>query len=340
MRLIFSLLTILIVTLAINLPAYSGIQELDVNETDIAEDSAIFFFDLRDRETFIQLTNVFSNNITVHVQIFNVDQNCDENNFFDTYTGNDTHVYNMRDIITNNGNPSGVVLPENAYGFVVVLNVEGVDGPCVEGEPEEEDALIGNMRIIDNNGYEYRTNAQAEDSDEGAVDGIAYLNYNTKGNVTFSDVIGITFDDNCDVGEATADLVDEYAVFDVDFFDLNETPFSCRNVVFACVDQDNPRLEELLVDVNLGDDDDDDDDSGNANVANFEYGLNETIQHSKGAPLLCPGNIISEGFVNMDLDRSISTANDFVGYIGLNNGNGRGSFDSWWISSNQIGVLN
>ena len=323
-----SILTLFLVIFSFNTTAFSGGAQLDVNETDVAEDSAIFFFDLRERETFIQLTNVLSNQVFVHVQIFDVNNDCIENNFFDTYTGNDTHVYNMRDILTNDGNPSGVVLPENAYGFVIVLHVEGIGLPCIEGPPEVEDALIGNMRIIDNNGYEYRTTAQSESTNDESCEGIGYFNYNTLGDVTFSDVVGITFDDCTGNGEATTDLVDEYAIFDVDFFDLNEVPFSCRNVVFACVDQDNPRLTELLEEVN--------EDDGSANVANFEYGLNEAIPHSKGAPLLCPGNIITDGFVRMDLDRSASEGDDIVGYVGLNNGNGRGSFDSWWISSNEV----
>ena len=83
-----------------------------------------YFFDLRDRETFIQLTfpdlDGLGNNAKAHVQIFDVANNCNENNFFDIYTPNDTHVYNMRDIQTNNGNPSGVVLPSDAYGIVVI----------------------------------------------------------------------------------------------------------------------------------------------------------------------------------------------------------------------------
>ena len=107
-------LTIFLLSICLYSTAYSG-SNLDLNESDIAEDSAIYFFDLRDRETYIQLTNVLANDITVHIQIFDVNNDCIENNFFDTYTGNDTHVYNLRNILTNNGNPSGVVLPDNAY---------------------------------------------------------------------------------------------------------------------------------------------------------------------------------------------------------------------------------
>jgi len=57
-----------------------------------------------------------------------------------------------------------------------------------------------------------------------------------------------------------------------------------------------------------------------------------------GSELLCPGNITSEGFVKMRLetrtrDREGGDDIDFIGYIGLNNGNGRGSFDSFWYQS-------
>ena len=78
------------------------------------------FYDLRDRESFIQVTNVTPGSITLHVQIFNTGFDCVENNFYDSLTGNDTHVYNMRDIQTNNLAPSGVNLLPDAYGFVVI----------------------------------------------------------------------------------------------------------------------------------------------------------------------------------------------------------------------------
>jgi len=113
----------------------------------------------------------------------------------------------------------------------------------------------------------------------------------------------------------------------------NENIFSCRNVIFACIDQDNPRLEELLEFVaNDGINDDD----PSANVASFEYGINEAIPHSRGSELLCPGNNISEGFVQFTLNQSNAADRGgpphlfLTGFVGLNNGNGRGSMDSWW----------
>jgi len=122
-----------------------------------------------------------------------------------------------------------------------------------------------------------------------------------------------------------ANVVNIWASFDVDIFDLNETPFSCRNVIFSCVDQDNPLLEALL------------EESGDASVASFEYGINNAIPHSKGGELLCPGNVISEGFVLLDLiARGSDTEQEFMFFVGLNNGNGRGSFDSMWYERGEF----
>ena len=119
----------------------------------------------------------------------------------------------------------------------------------------------------------------------------------------------------------------------MDIYNLNEVPFSCRNVVFACTDQENPLLDELLEEVAEGDDDDD-----GASVASLEYGINDAIPHSKNGELLCPNNIISEGFVRIqnlafgDFE-SVFDNRRFILYIGLNNGDGRGSMDSIWMDS-------
>ena len=293
------------------------------------------FFDLRDRESFLQVTNVnnangstFNENITVHVQIFNVGNDCIENNFFDVYTPNDTHVYNLRDILTNDTRPAGVVLPENAYGVVVVSQVVGEGAGIVDGPG----SIVGNFRVVDDEGYEYRTNAAGIYSRMGRQTGgfpnVYSFNYNTKGGVTLSDVVGIQV---ASVGEEDGEvdisnITDNYVAMDINLYDLNEVPFSCRNVIFACVDQDNPRLQELL------------EDSGDASVASFEYGINDVIPNSKGAELLCPNNVNTEGIVTLR-PIGVGDTNElsfFVGYAGLNNGNGRGSMDSFWAPNNII----
>jgi len=274
-------------------------------------DPIFYFFDLRDRESFVQVTNMDSGNVTLHVQIFDVSNNCNENNFFDVYTPNDTHVYEMRNILTNDSNPSGVILPDGAYGFVSIL------------PPDTFTPIFGNMRILDENGYEYRTNAVGVFSTIGTniteVEFYYSFNFNLEEGVTFSDVVGITVSGVFNEDEITVNVTEDFNSFDIDIIDNNETLFSCRDIVFGCTDQNNPLLEQLL------------EESG-ANVASFEYGINETIPHSKGGEVLCPGNVIGEGHVKLvpEPNNNSGSQDAFIGFVGLNNGNERGSFDSLW----------
>jgi len=302
-----------------------SIVSCDINDSsDTTAFQLISFFDLRDRDSFIQLTNTDADTRRIHVQIFDVENNCNENDFFDNYTGNDTHVYNISNIQTNDGNPSGVVLPDNAYGFVVITTAEEVEG-----------SLVGNFRVLDNAGYEYRTNLVERGS--GFIFGInpstgsdISFNYNMKGDVSLSDIVGITYNPFTETPfeVAAAELTESWALVDIDILDLNENVFSCRNVVVSCTDQDNPMRQELLEFVNL--------EGASANVASFEYGINNAIPHSKGGELLCPGNNIEEGFVNIKLLEWRGTGGLFVG---LNNGNGRGSMDSLWTASRCFGNI-
>jgi len=303
-------LAILTVLLLLPVQVYAGHEGMVV--TDQASSALFSFIDLRDRETFVQVTNTDSNNQTLHVQIFNVDQNCNENNFFDVYTPNDTHIYNMRDILTNDGNPSGVVLPDDAYGFVVVSALNS------SGDLDDElDFLIGNFRILDNAGYEYRTNSAGENEDLNPDEELKF-NFSTKNGVTLSDVVMIVADNDPEPsGEWKAVPTEDYWAVDVDIFDANEIPFSCRDVTFSCVDEDNPLLEDLL-------------ETAETSVAAFEYGINEAIPHSRDGELLCPGNTISDGWVFLDRVRSSSSNDKRAYFIGLNNGNGRGTIDSIW----------
>jgi len=341
MRVIFSILFLsLVLNISLHQQSYAGdgfnpgSSVVSFGETDNSDVFGLtYYFDLRERETFIQFTNVDSNSPAIaHIQIFNVGNLCNENNFFDNYTINDTHVYNMRDILTNDGNPSGVDLPENAYGIVIITAVSSL------GELERSPDMIGNFRVADNSGYEYRTNAQSVTngfSEEGTLPPNEFysFNFNSNGGITLSDVVGITYSftdiEEDEAIEATA-LPPQaiFSPFDIDIYDLNEVPFSCRDIIFSCVNDENPLLEEVLAI------------AGTANVASFEYGINNALPHSKGGELLCPGNIISDGVVvlrpepypnTQEFENIIPNFPLFVGYIGLNNGNGRGSMDSFWI---------
>ena len=305
-----------------------------IPETDTYDSALFYFFDLRDRETYVQVTNVdrtdpvpppglvMGQDITLHIQIFDVSNNCNENNFFDVYTPNDSHTYNLRNIATNDGNPSGVVLPDGAYGVVSVVAVNSVGGELNFGQ----ESLIGNLRIVDNNGYEYRTNAMSFISNVDVNnDASITFNFDNSKGAQLSDVVGITFRSNFDQGEfILSEINNTYFVADIDILNLNEVIFSCRNVIFSCTDQDNPLLEDLL------------DNAGLASVASFEYGINETIPHSKGGELLCPGNIIGSGTVSINRLESNNLFTTLVGFVGLNNGSDRGSIDSFWYTGLEI----
>ena len=301
-----------------------------------------YIFDLRDRETFIQLTypdgDASGLPARAHIQIFDVSNNCNENDFFDDYTINDTHIYNMRDIQTNDGNPSGVVLPDGAYG-IVAITIFGVAG----GSPEALAGAFGNVRILDNNGYEYRTNAQAIFAQfpfgvEANNQFFYSFNFNQQGGVSLADVFGVTLFpvelEGFGVEYTALPVQGLYSPFDIDIYDLNEVPFSCRDIIFSCVDENNPLLEEVLSV------------AASANVASFEYGINNVIPHSKGGELLCPGNTITDGIVVLRPEGYVEAAFNiwdsispivefpyFIGFVGLNNGNGRGSMDAFWTVS-------
>jgi len=314
--------------------------------TDNPSIQLVGYYDLRDRESFMQVTNVLSNPITIHVQIFNVNFDCVENNFYDTLTGTDTHVYNLRDITTNNGEPSGVNLLDDAYGFAVITIVEGVGGDAIQFDVDSGDFIMGNARIIDNSGYEYRTNMQGFNTNEPAEFGLGStltFNFNQAGGANLSDIVGIAFEragpGNVEVLATNFEVVN--VIFDVDITDNRENQFSCRDVMFACINEDNPKYEALLSSA-----------SENilinevaVSVAALEYGINDAFPHSQGGPVLCPQNNITEGTVRLTVEdffgEQPGNLNDgffgfldgdefFAGFVGLNNGNGRGSMDAIW----------
>src|SRR3972149_9794037 len=105
--------------------------------------------------------------IKVHVQIFNVpgEPLCDEIDFDDSYTGLDTHVYFLDDMVLNDGTDIGPVFPDGGYGFIVVSVIDA------SGDADSsQSVIIGHFRVIDDAGYEYRSNAAGySDSDDAFV---------------------------------------------------------------------------------------------------------------------------------------------------------------------------
>jgi len=154
-------LFVLAVLLVLPMLAVSSMQAMAgfiplIDQTDTGTDRIVAFFDTRDgRESFIQVTNTSTAGITIHVQLFDVNSpflECEECNFDDSLTANDTHVYNIQDLKTNGNVPVCTGLTKPTHGFMVVSVTGG-----------EDFSLIGMFRIIDvTNGYEYRTNTAGE----------------------------------------------------------------------------------------------------------------------------------------------------------------------------------
>ncbi len=324
--------TLLLIAPTVSMAGLVTITVDTIDQTDQATDDLVYFWDMRmARQTFAQLTNVSQGTVFVHVQIFNVTSPvvvCEETDFDDVYTPGDTHVYDLGNLVSNNDADGlgfvGFSAPgadfDEGYGLIVI---SAFSGP--------EDSLIGMFRIIDGDGdFEYRTNAAGEEVfslasnfwDRGVV------NFNNVDGADLADVVGLVYrriDDSSVVaspliqavfGNATGDVTD--ADPQVHIFDEFESPTSCSPTTFAC--------DLTLVD----------------------KGIDNFHPNSKGEVNRICNDSVDVGWLFMPLQRfncfdvdpitgdcpstQVSTVL-FVGFLGLNNGDGTGSMDSWWTPS-------
>ncbi|NIP31312.1 MAG: hypothetical protein GTO02_16885, partial [Candidatus Dadabacteria bacterium] len=240
------LVSLLFIALPTELFARSGtiIPQKDVDPAQLSA-----YYDLRNRSSYIQITNTTAQTRTIHVQIFQHDRSCDELNFFDELTANDTVVYNLDNIIKNDGSVAPINLADDSSGYVVVSDVNF-----------ERSSLIGNFRIVDDEGYEYRANMAGAQLSGSVVTNLSsgdvfIANFNTADGANYADLVGYAYDDG---NSTTVTNYDPGVSFDIFVFDLNEEPLSCDTRVFAC-----------------------------GGIMN--YGINEDYPASRGNDLLCPG---------------------------------------------------
>lgn len=293
-----------------------------ISNTDQGANRLIYYWDTRDRDTIFQLANNSDNTLVVHIQIFNVGSGsivCEEVNWDDVYSAHDTHVYNIEDLESNctadgilNSDCDAAPNPDNSnsYGFISISYVSG-----------DQFSMIGMFRILDGpGGYEYRTNASAEDdSGQNTTDYILSFN-NVDGN-NLSDVVGIVYEevefDTVNAGLLSANFgtnegdpfTSTFGVPQVFIFDEFEDGTSCSPTFFDCT------------------------------VGDFNRGIDNSIPNSRQAGLgnrICNDSTLSvtndAGWLYMPFDSfSNGTGGDvyFVGFHGINNGNGTGSMDSW-----------
>lgn len=296
---------LLVASLVFPIKAWGGVVPAFFNaKTDDASFQLYFFWDLRHRESYFQVFNTSPELVKVHIQVFDsthvVEGDCEILDYDDTYTPMDTHVYNLRNLDRNDGQSLAAPSPTDGFGFVVVTVVTDVGGEAVQNP-----VLEGNFRIIDKAGYEYRSNAAGYPSTFGEV-GLpppisSYsFNFNNANGKTFADVVGIAVlhagpgFDRVIAGQTQSVNFNEVTIFDED-----EESGICPPVTFAC-------------------------------GSDFDLGINATVKNSKGTSVICPESHDVVGFVKLkETEASSTTADFFVGFIGLNNGDRTGSMDSF-----------
>lgn len=334
MRYIIFFVLTFILMIPLNLFAGGPEVQSDVNylTTDRPRDEVYSYYDLRNRKTYIQLTNVDTESpnalpaLCVHIQVFQQDQNCDELNFEDQLTPNDTVIYDLDNLIRNDGSEVPVSLDDDSYGFVAISAFI-----CNDRTSDDfSSPLLGNSRIIDDAGYEYRMNLVGnlprnflELSDGTPPPNPALGNFiipfNTVDGAINADVVGFIVEDDRTISGSDdgspQDLVynEEVGItFDIFQFDENEEPISCDQKTFGC----------------------------GPNVV-LNYGINDDYPPSRGDNLLCEGAGLNpnqtNGFISLEnasflspLDEVVNSPGDsfeFICLVGLNNGNNTGSMD-------------
>ena len=263
--------------------------------TDIEADRLVYYWDLRDRETIVQVTNTSTAATRIHVQVFDttVGNNCAEFDFFDNLTAFDTHIYNVRSLVRNDPSLGVLAAPDLSGGHGIVA----ITAVTTSGAESNNDILTGNLRIR-SEGFEYRTNAAGvnvfvDPNQEIATISTPFwgFNYNDVDSSTFADIVLvslITVSSPGGVAWVTASYLPT-------LYDENEQPISCPETTVTC------------------------------GVTPINYGINQTVINSRGAPSLCLGSD-PRGHVTI-VDNFFAGGLFRAKFIGLNNGDGTGSMD-------------
>lgn len=264
-------------------------SEPEINRTT---NQMVGYWDLRERNSFFQVTNKHGEDIRIHIQIFNVGEECQEYDYYDTFTGFDTHVYNLAELDRNNG--AALAAPDfsGGHGIIAVSHVNGDDSLNIDR------VLTGNFRVVDTSGYEYRVNFAGTGQGIVVTDLLTNtVNFNETAGSKFSDLIVINYVTTFEPG-GIQPTSREYSVV---LYDERENPVSCSPMVLGCSEGFN---------------------SGSSII---NTGINQGITNSRSGPSLCLGND-NTGFVEI-----LTTSGDFIipefviVYSGLNNGNRSGS---------------
>jgi hypothetical protein len=284
--------TAVVVLLLIPLRRAESANIKPIYKTETPSYQLYYFWDLRDRESYFQVSNLIDSEIKVHIQIFNANDDCFEFDFYDTYTPLDAHLYNLGAMDSNDGVVTGGEFPafgKSDFGFVVVTVVNS------DFTVRRNPIITGSFRIFDlAGGYEYGAKAAGFPTPPIQIAATYELMYNALHGTNRADVVGIAVQ-----GAGTATVIASpsiNAIYNPVNLDLNEVLLSCAPVTFACDSE------------------------------HFDYGINDVIQNSRDLKSICPG-MIDEGKVVMRSNKANATF--FVGFIGINNSEGLGNMTTF-----------
>ncbi|NIP38823.1 MAG: hypothetical protein GWM89_07160 [Candidatus Dadabacteria bacterium] len=92
------------------------------------------------RNTLVQLTNTSESEVTVHIQFLD-EAGCTEVNFFDTFTGEDTHVYDLGNCAVNGGAPGSCPIDTDRNGVMVFT-------PVVSGQDNADAKAFNHLHAV------------------------------------------------------------------------------------------------------------------------------------------------------------------------------------------------
>ena len=270
----------------------------------------VSYFDLANGNSYVQVTNIDSvESTTIHVQIFADLNNCVDRDFTDTLTPNETHVYDISNLQSANGNPINFQIPADSHGFVIISAGDGMGS--------RSDTIIGNFRIVRDAGYEYRVNS-AIAGPGGVIPLTTYVaKFTDNWGANQADIVAVRVvpDVNFALPDGTRDftvqITDPHELF---VFDNEETGTSCGESIFGC-------------DERPGDDDPpfDDDDLDSFTTDFINQGINDIFPNTRGGLVLCSGDMNTDGFIRLTIVGGDSAFE--IGFVGLNDGAGIGSMD-------------
>ena len=195
--------------------------------------------------------------------------------------------------------------------------------------------LVGMFRIIDELGYEYRTNTAGkliacpteiciENGIGSFVDTL--VNFSSVNGHVLSDLVGITFAEiSADNVLAAPGIATTFGSFLLDdeilIYNQHEMPNSCGQTTFSCdLGQMNKGIDNSLPNSIDG--------GGICPVSTLDDTNIAGWLHLPFNNHSCAGSLIDAGMGDCALPIF------FTGFLGLNNGDGTGSMDSWWLTRN------